>query len=128
MVLEFHGKVVSEEELVNLLETDPQHGTVNEKFTNACRQFGFDCVIQQSSNIDSIKDFLRDGLPSVVNYRTLDKGTGHFAVVVGFDSTSLVLNDPNYGKDYRISFEEFQKHWISGDGRHKSWIFALRKK
>ncbi len=128
MVLEFHGRAVSEEELVDLLETDPQRGTLNEKFANACRKFGFACVIQEAADIAALKAFLKRGFPPIVNYRTLDKGMGHFAVVVGYDSTSLILNDPDCGRNCRISFEEFQKHWMSGDGQHRGWMFVLTRK
>ena len=127
MVLEFHGKAVPEQELVDLLETEPQHGTINEKFSKACHRFGFGCIIQESSDIGSIKDFLSQGLPPIVNYRTLDEGAGHFAVVVGYDPTSLILNDPDCGKDCRIPFEVFQKRWLSGDGKHRGWMFVLTR-
>lgn len=126
MVLEYFGESYSEEEIAQRCRRDPELGTNDVSLAKAARSFGFDVVIKNNSNITNLKQWLKKGVPVIVNWFTRGRSDygdsevpdGHYSVVVGLDEKNIYLQDPEIGTLRKIEREDFLRVWFDFTGRY----------
>ncbi|MBI3922865.1 MAG: C39 family peptidase [Armatimonadetes bacterium] len=98
MVLAYHAVEMTEEEVVELLDTDFT-GTVAKNVHRVSR-FGFVTAIYRAT-CDDLYRHLGSGLPCIVLVHTIhfpqqapDRSGRHAVVIVGLDDESVYLHDP----------------------------------
>lgn len=130
MAAAFLGKHASERDLARMAHTNATEGTAHAGMIAAARAEGLYCYVNEGSSLEEITQFLRLGIPIIVDYTEPSGEEGHYAVVAGRDDGKLVLNDPWNGKDFKISEKEFLARWHD---KHPSgflcerWMMALSR-
>jgi ABC-type bacteriocin/lantibiotic exporter with double-glycine peptidase domain len=121
MLLAHFDVRASEEKLMEVLDCDARNGTDSGKFKTAIESFGLWCKEMRDTTCESVWALVDRQVPVLVNYRNLEDKRGHFAVIVGTDGEDLILNDPEYGENYRVHKDTFHDHWCSHDGDEFHW-------
>jgi ABC-type bacteriocin/lantibiotic exporter with double-glycine peptidase domain len=89
------------------------------------RQFGFVCHENRHGTIQNIRRFLARDIPVIVNYIEPSENIGHYAVVVDATTHELILNDPQNGKNFKISIPDFEKRWHNITGQSRRWFMVV---
>lgn len=126
MVLEYFGESRSEEEIAQRCRRDSELGTNDAALAKAARSYGFDVVIKNNSNFTNLKQWLKKGVPVIVNWFTRGRSDygdsevpdGHYSVVVGLDEKNIYLQDPEIGALRKIEREDFLRVWFDFTGRY----------
>jgi ABC-type bacteriocin/lantibiotic exporter with double-glycine peptidase domain len=114
MVLAYHGRTCSEDEVRQLLGTVPQ-GTPARAILRVAA-LGFDVQLR-FTNLGELNAALNAGTPPVVFVNTGDLDywsfdCAHVLVVVGMDVTSLSVNDPHLDSaPQQTSLSGFHQAW-----------------
>lgn len=130
MAAAFLGKHASERNLARIAHTVAKKGTAHAGMIAAARAEGLYCYVNEGSSLEEITQFLRLGIPVIVDYTEPSGEEGHYAVVAGRNHGELLLNDPWNGKDFKISEKEFLARWHD---KHPSgfscerWMMALSR-
>ncbi len=103
-----------------------KHGTDNQTMKEIAEKLGFKTFIKENSSIEDIKKFLKKKIPVIVNYLEPKLNWGHYSVVTGINH-NLILANPDTGKEEKWDIVDFEKRWISGNGKYKKWILAIWK-
>ena len=104
-VLSYWGKEIPEETLIVLLNTTGEAGTPPQNIVNGTQSLGFAAQVRTDLTLTDLEALVRAGVPVIVgmedqrNRSTVlfeEQGTnaGHYMVVIGFDTTSVWLEDP----------------------------------
>lgn len=125
MVFLFFGKMESEEELAKKLRTEKKEGTSHTKMKQIARREGFKVITREGATITIIKNFLKKGKPVIVNYIEKENNEGHYAIVTGINKGQIIMNDPWFGKDFKMEKKEFMERWKSEKGDSKKWLMAI---
>ena len=128
MVFEYFQKLESQHALAHKAQSSPEWGTDNSAMIRVATDAGFYVYVNNGSTLHEIKHFVEQGLPVIVNFIEPSDNEAHFAVVVGFNRKSLLLNDPSNGRKIRMSRKEFLDRWYSMHKIHKKWIMVLSLK
>jgi len=116
MVLAYHGRTCSEDELCQLLGTGPQ-GTSARAILRVVT-LGFDVQLR-FTNLAELSAALNAGIPPIVFVNTgfLDYWSfdcAHALVVVGMDVTSVLVNDPQLDSGPQTtSLSGFHQAWAA---------------
>lgn len=123
MVLGYYGIEATEAELCERCGWTYDLGCTNSKMVKAIRSYGLNCVLYDNSAIGDISEWLRAGLPVIVDWFSPgirpglgDMPDGHSSVVVGIDETFIYLLDPEIGDVRTIRREEFMRVWFDWQG------------
>ncbi len=138
MVLAFLGEQKSQRKIRKLMKASPRelksHGVDNYKMVRAIQRAGFYAYVNEYSNLDELKLFVKQGYPVVINYVEPSHNDGHFAVVKGFNSLlgTIILNDPWNGADFTLSEKQFlsrwhSEWWKSDNGYKGHWLMVASK-
>lgn len=125
MIFRYYGKIFSEETLTQRLKPNEEIGTSHKKMIDLATAEGFYVYANEGSSLYEIAYFVNEKIPVIVHFIEPDTEDGHYAVVVGIQRKNVVLNDPWNGEKFKMAKEEFERRWISKDGRHKRWIMAV---
>ncbi|MFA5173267.1 MAG: papain-like cysteine protease family protein [Candidatus Paceibacterota bacterium] len=128
MVFLFFGKMKSEEELIKKLKTRKDEGTSHTKMKEGARKCGFRVITREGATITTIKSFLKKNRPVIVNYIETENNEGHYAVVTGINKGYIVMNDPWYGKNFKMEKGEFVKRWRSEYEESRKWLMVISEK
>ncbi len=115
---------LSERKLMKLLKPTKKRGTENKAFTETAKKLKLSYVVRRNSNWETLKR-LHKRYKIIVCYWIEEEKTGHYAVVktVGKD---IVLMDPYYGPNFKLSKQKFMKKWYGLE--EKRWLFGLHQK
>lgn len=128
MVFDFFGKRFSEEKLKKDLKTNKKIGTKHNALIKEARKNGFYCFVHENSSISNLKYFIERGFPVIVHYVEPSLNEGHYAIVIGFTSNKLILNDSINGKKFKIKINEFEKRWHPEKNfSQKRWMMIISK-
>lgn len=133
MVLAFLGERRTQEDLLRLIAVEgaelEQYGLANDALVAAARRAGYHTLVVEPATPGELKYFIRHGLPVIVNYIEPGEQKGHFAVVVGYGRfrRNIILNDPEHGKNFRISEQTFVSWWRSGFEEHERWMLVISR-
>lgn len=129
IVLDYYNDNKNIKELIKKTNCN-KNGTLHEGFKKALLEFGYDFIEKENSKIEDIEEFIRQGIPVIVDYQAYHGG--HFSVVIGYDENKLFISDPASDKKYKeINKEDFKNRWYDEDtpGRIvKRWLLAIKKK
>jgi len=121
MLLAYHNIDMTEQELMARAGTSPHTGTDNEAMVRVAHELGLHVEVHEPMTMDNLDRFVSGGEPVLVNYRNLENGNGHFALVIEVSDKSILLCDPEYGYQFRISRDVFLDRWLSHGGEHVQW-------
>lgn len=109
MVLEFWGKEVSHDELVEAAMMPGDKGVQGSRLIALARARGFRALAFEG-DLPLLHDYVSREWPVIV---ALDAGHGRFhdVVVVGFEGDSVLIHDPAKGPAQRVRTRAFQKKW-----------------
>lgn len=129
IVLNYYGMEKSEVELAKLCgKTDG--GVDGKGITAAAESLGFKVYVKNESSYNDIEEWLRRGVPVIVDWFTRGRqdysdsevADGHYSVVAGLDEENIYLQDPEIGGERKIGREDFMKVWFDFLGEYiTSW-------
>lgn len=119
MALSYHGITASQQVLGNSLrpyqvangDNDDKSVRLDELAKEA-EKYGFATIHRPGGNIDLMKKFIANDMPVITRTLThVDEDIGHYRLLRGYDSNSLIQDDSLQGKDLRYSNDEFNALW-----------------
>jgi len=117
MVLAYHGKFYSEQELAFAFHTVPLLGTLPENITPALEEWGHHVRWFERGTLEQLTKLLAQNLPVILFVRAKDLPQGgsglHALVVVRLDHRAAVLLDPTLKKALRLNIKEFIRIWTN---------------
>ena len=125
MVFEHLGQKTTKRELAAFMNTTSEAGTHTDEMPRAARAHGLSAFTKKGASVEDIKDFIRRGIPVIVDYVEPEAEDRHFAVAIGFDDETLVLNDPWHGEGFRLQIGEFERRWADLRNRYQKWFMAV---
>jgi len=127
IIFNYFGISITQTELEKKLETDPTNGTSHQKIIEVAREYGLFCYVNNDSSLKEVYYFLQQRLPAIVNFIEPSNDESHYAVIIGINKQSVLLNDPWNGKNFKIKKKEFDKRWHNEEGTNKRWIIVFAK-
>lgn len=126
IVLDYYGIKKSEQELARLTGLVPGLGIDDKSIVKAFESLGFKAEIKNESTFDDIEEWLKKGVPVIVNwftrgrhdYEDSEVADGHYSVVFGLDDEYIYLQDPETGSERKIKREDFMKVWFDFTGHY----------
>ena len=140
-VLAYYGLNVREDRIVKIAGSTAKIGTEPEGFEKVARKFGFSYKIEQIT-VSDLKKSIDNKQPIILLLQAYPdkKGvnlaktwcTGHYAVVIGYDSKRIYFEDPSSMCRTYLSYKELDKRWHDKDTfgkkfEHVGIIFAGKK-
>jgi ABC-type bacteriocin/lantibiotic exporter with double-glycine peptidase domain len=126
IILEYYGISKSEKELADLCNLVPGLGVDDKSIKSAAEKLGFKVEIKNESSFEDIEEWLKKGMPVIVDwftrgrqdYNDSEVPDGHYSVVTGLDDEYIYLQDPEIGAERKIKREDFMKVWFDFLGYH----------
>ncbi len=134
MILDFYGNSVTESEIAKLCNHTYELGTDDVHMKQACESLGYEVFIKNESTFDDINNFLKKGIPVIVDWfagvkldvEDVSEGfvydtklptdvgvpNGHSSIVVGLDDAYIYLIDPEIAEIRKIRKEDFIRVWF----------------
>jgi predicted double-glycine peptidase len=125
-VFQYYGEDAIESDLATELGTDPDWGTEPAEIEKVAIAHGYE-VESREMTIDEVKQFIDQKYPVILDIQawhgdtdtafdyTDDYEDGHYVVVVGYDDSGFILEDPSdEGRSY-MKFDELEKRWHDVD-------------
>ncbi|MCX6764172.1 MAG: C39 family peptidase [Candidatus Nealsonbacteria bacterium] len=110
IVLDYYGTKKSEQELAWLTGLVPGLGIDDKSILKAAESLGFKAQIKNGSTFDDIEEWLKKGVPVIVDWFTRGRcdyndsklADGHYSVVFGLDDEYIYLQDPETGGEKKL--------------------------
>ena len=126
IVLDYYGTKKSEQELARLTGLVQGLGVDDKSIVRAVELLGFKAQIKNESTFNDIEEWLKKGVPVIVNWFTRGRcdyddskvADGHYSVVFGLDDEHIYLQDPETGGERKIKREDFMKVWFDFTGQY----------
>ncbi len=127
MILDFYGVSRTEKELVKLSGATRERGVEAPALLHVAKKLGFKGFIKDFSDLEDIKKYIKQGIPIIVDWFSVDDG--HYSVVVGIDKKYIYLNDPEFKKVRKLELKIFKRVWFDykGDSPVSSRDFIIRR-
>jgi predicted double-glycine peptidase len=132
-VLSYWGRDVGEEDLRELLNTDPESGTYPEDILRVAQELGFEAEYRENLTLDEVEASVIQGVPVIVDcqaWRSPASGNaswsedwvdGHWMVIIGLDDENVYFEDPYIlGSRGFMSRQEFEERWHNPRGWDES--------
>jgi predicted double-glycine peptidase len=132
-VLGYWGRDVGEEDLRELLNTDPESGTYPEDILRVARELGLEAEYRENLTLEEIETSVVRGVPVIVDcqaWRSPASGNepwaddwvdGHWMVIIGLDDENVYFEDPYIlGSRGFMSRQEFEERWHNPRGWDES--------
>jgi predicted double-glycine peptidase len=138
LVLAYYGIEIREDELLKELKTG-KNGTSVENVIAVAEKKGFQVVAECGVSLDTVKSYVDRDHPVIVliqawaeRYMTLEDwresdDDGHYAIVIGYEGTIIIFEDPSSFRRTWMTGEEFVLRWHDVDPRTKKRLdhFAM---
>lgn len=111
-VLHYYGKAVREQEVFDAAGTT-KGGSDNNGIEKALKKFKMRFV--NVTDLKGIDVSIRSGYPVIVSL-SLEKGLGHYVVVVGKDKDNYIVSDSLSPNLSRVNVRRFSEFWMEEDG------------
>jgi predicted double-glycine peptidase len=126
IVLDYYGVEKSEKELAKLFGVKKDLGTDDLGIKRVAESLGFKVRIKNNSSFKDIEDWLKKGVPVIVDWFTRGRmdytdssvADGHYSVVTGLDEKYVYLQDPEIGKIRKLTREDFLTVWFDFTGKN----------
>ena len=124
ILLSYYGVDKSEQELAQLANIVPDIGIDDKSIARVAKSLGFKVQIKNESSFSDIEEWLKRGVPVIVDWFTRGRSDysdsevadGHYSVVIGLDDKYIYLQDPEIGAVRKIKREDFIKVWFDFPG------------
>jgi uncharacterized protein len=122
IVLAYYGLDIPEGTLLDQLKCSSQ-GTPIKNMISFAEKNGFEVIAQSGVLLDTVKGYVNKGIPVIVlvqawaeRYMTLedwknDNDDGHYAIVIGYNDSIIVFEDPASFRKTWLTQEEFIARW-----------------
>lgn len=126
IILDFYGLNKSERELADLIGVVPGIGVDDKSIKRAAESLGFKVQIKNESTFDDVEEWLKKGVPVIVDWFTRGRcdyddsevADGHYSVIFGLDDEYIYLQDPETGSERKIKKDDFMKVWFDFSGEY----------
>lgn len=130
IVMAYYGVDLREDELINQLKCDI-NGTPLKNMISVAEQNGFQVVATFGTSLDTVKQYVDQRHPVIVlvqawadKYMTLEDWKqenkhGHYVIVIGYEGSIIVFEDPASFHRTWMTEEEFNARWHDVDPRSK---------
>lgn len=124
IVLGYYGLEKSEKELAEMCTVDSNLGVDDATIKSVVEDLGFKVEIKNESDFEDIEQWLKRGVPVIVDwftrgrtdYTDSDVSDGHYSVVCGLDDDNIYLQDPEIGGVRKLKKEDFMSVWFDFTG------------
>lgn len=126
IVLNFYGEPDhTEKELADILKTTRTHGTTGLQMKEGAEALGFKAEVIDECSFEDIENWLKKGVPVIVNWFTRGRddydpevlvSEGHYSVVCGLDDEHIYFQDPEIGGMRKITRDGFMQVWFDFEG------------
>lgn len=132
-VLAYWGIEIREDQLMELLGTDPEIGTPPRAIVTAAESMGLKAGLQEELSLEKLAVFMKEGIPVIVAaqaWREQSEGDwseewecGHYMVVIGIDQDNVYFEDPSLlGSRGFIPRDQFLERWHDVDGKGRQYL------
>ena len=126
IVFGYYGIDKSEEDLAKASGWDKDLGIDDKAIKNVAEELGFKVKIKNNSTLKDIENWLKKGVPVIVDWFTRVRSDypnaavpdGHYSVVAGLDNNFIYLQDPEIGKIRKLAKEDFLSVWFDFTGKY----------
>ncbi|MCX6717227.1 MAG: C39 family peptidase [Candidatus Taylorbacteria bacterium] len=126
IILDYYGIKQSEKDLAKLCEVKKDLGIDDQAIKRVAESLGLKVKIKNNSNFRDIENWLKKGVPVLVDwftrgrtdYTDSDVPDGHYSVVCGLDDKFIYLQDPEIGKIRKLEKEDFMAVWFDFKGKY----------
>ena len=124
ILLSYYGLEKTEKELAALTQVVPGIGVDDKSIALVAKSLGFTVEIKSESSFEDIEEYLKKGIPVIVDWFTRGRSDysdsevadGHYSVVIGLDDEYIYLQDPEIGVLRKIERGDFMKVWFDFSG------------
>jgi predicted double-glycine peptidase len=131
-ILYYYGFDYREDQLVNILRTNPKDGTKPSEIIALCRRLGLNVRQQHKMTIKHVIKCFHRKIPILVLFQAWDHDdhcwdNGHYSIIIGIISDKLIFEDPSLiGRGY-VTIDKFLGRWYDRDTNgHQVWYHDLR--
>ena len=122
LVMAYYGLDILEGELMTELKTSSK-GTPIKNMISLAEKHGFEVIAQTGVLLETVKDYVNKSIPVIVlvqawaeRYMTLedwknDNDDGHYVIVIGYNGSIIVFEDPSSFRKTWLTEEEFAARW-----------------
>lgn len=119
-VLQFYDHWGYADEYAMEMGTSPDEGTHPARMVDCLRKRGLDAQLAEGLTIDDLRRHVDSGVPVIIDFQAWGEKKdyanewedGHYAVVVGFDGDTLILEDPSLlGQRGTMTTTELERRW-----------------
>lgn len=127
MVMGYFGKPISLNRVISASRATRARGLLPGGYRRGAKVFGFRCQVRDDADLADIRKALREGIPPIVNWFSVDEG--HYSVVVALTASRITLIDPEREGLHRMSTKVFERIWFGVDPEPARTIndFHLRR-
>jgi predicted double-glycine peptidase len=126
-VMEYYGEDYREMDLAQSLKSDPVHGTYVKNIVDFFHKHGLKAVVRQRMSISDLMNEINRNIPVIImlqawgskesfekKYRN-EWDYGHFVVVIGYNTDSILIADPALFNIGYIPKSELKGRWHDTD-------------
>ncbi len=119
MVLAYRGKLIDEDDIAAVCGTTPHRGTLPERAVEGVQQLGYHALWFENADLSRLQDLIDHDWPVIVFLRSRDLPNGgrglHGLVVVGVETDTVVVLDPQSVRRYAMTTRQFLSAWKALD-------------
>jgi uncharacterized protein len=132
-VVGYWGRDIGEEDMREMLNTNPESGTYPDDIIRVAQEMGLNATYKENLTLADLETYLGEGVPVIVDcqaWRSVsqaneswadDWGDGHWVVVIGMDDKFVYLEDPYIlGSQGIMTRQEFGVRWHNWRGLGES--------
>ena len=120
ILLSYYGIDKSEQVLAQLANVVHDVGIDDKSIARVAESLGFKVQIKNESSFSDIEEWLKRGVPVIVDwfthgrsdYSDSEVADSHYSVVIGLDDEYIYLQDPEIGAVRKIKREDFMRVWF----------------
>lgn len=124
MVLHAVGRKTSRDKLIWMMKPTRKTGTHNHMFPRVAEKLKLSYVVVRNSSWQDLRKAFNSGFVIIVCYWLEDDKTGHYAVLKKINKNDIVLMDPWYGPEHKVSRAWFLKNWHGT--QEMRWFFGVK--
>jgi len=126
-VMAYYGKDFRESELIDLLQTDKDEGTLVKDIVKFFNSQGLSAVVKENMTTSELFSYIDKSIPVIVLIQAWGNETdfvnnykntwndGHFVVAIGYTNKDVLFSDPALFNTGYIPIPEFSDRWHDYD-------------
>jgi predicted double-glycine peptidase len=126
-VMAYYGKDFRESQLIDLLQTDKDEGTLIKDIVRFINSEGLSAEVKENMTISELFSYIDKNIPVIVMIQAWGNETdftnnyknswddGHFVVAIGYTNKDVLFSDPALYNTGYIPISEFSDRWHDYD-------------